>query len=98
MLDEAEVLEFQYELVPKAKKVSMIQQFFADVEAAAAPPSPILLQQNGDLVGVEWSRRRRYGIEAGLAAAATAVTTAIVEPTQVNKHHATFFLCNEALG
>ena len=40
MLDEAEVLEFQYELVPKAKKVSMIQQFFADVEAAAAPPSP----------------------------------------------------------
>jgi hypothetical protein len=80
------MLEFQYEVVPKAKKVSMIQQFFADIESAAKPPSPIPLSddyhEEYEIGAKKRERRRPHFIQAGLAAAA-AVTTAVVEPVQV---------------
>jgi hypothetical protein len=72
------VLEFQYEVGAKPKKISMVQQFFADIEESAAVP----VHQNGDIPG---SRKNRpCSIEAGLVAVTAAATAAFGEPLQVS--------------
>jgi hypothetical protein len=77
-LNEEDVLEFQYEVGAKPKKISMVQQFFADIEESAAVP----VHQNGDIPA---SRKNRpCSIEAGLVAATAAATAAFGEPLQVS--------------
>ncbi len=77
-LNEEDVLEFQYEVGAKPKKISMVQQFFADIEESAAVP----VHQNGDIPG---SRKNRpCSIEAGLVAVTAAATAAFGEPLQVS--------------
>ena len=73
------MLEFQYEVGPKPKKMSMVQQFFADIEV----PTTVAVHQNGDIPG-SGRKNRPHSIEAGLAAATTAATAAFSEPTQVS--------------
>jgi hypothetical protein len=79
-LNEADVLEFQYEVGPKPKKISMVQQFFADIEESAAVP----VHQNGDIPGAGGRKNRPLSIEAGLVAATAAATAAFGEPIQVS--------------
>ncbi len=93
MLEEGDVLEFQYVVDPKAKKVSMVQQFFADIESAATLP----IEQNGAVPSKDRKNGLHNGphsLEAGLIAIATAAT-AFVEPAQVGLESGGAFLCEK---
>ena len=63
----------------KKKKVSMVQQFFADIESTAEDGGIVPVHQNGDILDGGRKKSRPHSIEAGLAA----VATAFVEPMQV---------------